>query len=546
MKVSCGVFIKHLFVSLPVLFVVISCKQQLPPVAIPTDNQVGAMVMPEEIAPIIGAPFDVPDFKRPVFPDLSVNIAERGAREGSLITDLINEIIDEVSAKGGGMVVVPPGKWFSGRIVLKSNVNLHIAEKAVIEFSGKLQDYLPPVFTRHEGIEMLASGAFIYANGQHNIAVTGKGTILGPELDSEVRTRLNTAANVDVDVPSSMPLAERVFDGMEGRDFQPPRTIAPINCTNVFIEGVTLGRSAIWNVVPTYCDNVIIRGITVNSLGIPRGDGIDIDSSKNVLIEYCTLNCGDDCFTLKSGRGEEGVRIGKPTENVVIRYSLAQQGHGAITCGSETAGNIKNIYAHDCVFNGTWSGIRFKAFRSRGGGTENVLYERIRMKGVNVAFIWDMLGSRRWIGELADRLPLREITELTPVLRNIHVKDFIVELADNFISASCIPEIPVSNVLIENGEIHTTSLIPALNDVDGFTLRNLSLRAQENEIHILDGRNILLDQVRFEVPTGEIDVDIQGRQSASIAFRGDGKNIDVDTATHRVMLQDGIAIKKAE
>lgn len=531
------------FVLSSVSLVLFSCNNQPTSVAILTENQVGALMMPEEIAPVTGAPFELPDFERPVFPDRTVSIVERGAREGTFVTDIVNQLIDDISAKGGGTVIVPAGKWFSGRITLKSNINLHLAEGAILEFSGRIKDYLPAVFTRHEGIEMLASGAFIYANRQHNIALTGKGTILGPELDSEVRTRLNTAANVDIDVPPSMPLTERVFDGMEGRDFQPPRTIAPINCTGVFIEGVTMNRSAIWNVVPTYCENVIIRGITVNSLGIPRGDGIDVESSRNVLIEYCTLNCGDDCFTLKSGRGEEGVRIGKPTENVVIRYSLAQKGHGAITCGSETAGNIKNIYAHDCVFNGTYTGIRFKAFRPRGGGTENVLYERIRMKDVNVAFIWDMLGSRRWIGDLADRLPLREITGLTPVLRNIHVKDFIVESASNFISANCIPEIPVHNVLIENGKVHTAALIPALNDVDGFTLRNLNFHAEDNKINILDGRNILFDHVRFEVPNGEIITNIKGGQSKKIVFRNDGRDIETDTTGNRIILQDGAVFK---
>lgn len=546
MKRSSKILVDYLFAPFLLSFVslaLFSCNSQPTPVAILTENQVGALVMPEEIAPVTGAPFELPDFKRPVFPDLTVSITEDGAREGTFVTDIVNKLIDEVSVKGGGTVIVPAGKWFSGRITLKSNVNLHLAKGAILEFSGRIKDYLPAVFTRHEGIEMLASGAFIYANRQHNIAVTGKGTILGPELDSEVRTRLNTAANVDIDVPPSMPLTERVFDGMEGRSFQPPRTIAPINCTNVFIEGVTMNRSAIWNVVPTYCENVIIRGITVNSLEIPRGDGIDVESSKNVLIEYCTLNCGDDCFTLKSGRGEEGVRIGKPTENVVIRYSLAQQGHGAITCGSETAGNIKNIYAHDCVFNGTWSGIRFKSFRPRGGGTENVLYERIRMKDVNVAFIWDMLGSRRWIGELADRLPLREITRLTPVLRNIHVKDFIVESGEHFISANCIPEIPVNNVLIEDGKINTTTLIPVLNDVDSFTLRNLSFHSEDNKINILDGRNILFDQVKFEVSNGEIITNIKGGQSRNIVFRSDGKDIEADTTSSRIVLQDRAVFK---
>lgn len=520
-----------------------SCNKQDKPVIIPTVEQVGALVMPEEIAPIVGAPFKLPDFKRPIFPDLTISITERGAKEDIFITELVNGLIDEVSGKGGGTVMIPAGKWLSGRITLKSNVNLHIAEGAILEFSGRIKDYLPAVFTRHEGIELLGAGALIYANGENNIAITGKGTILGPELDSEVRLRTNTAADVEKDVPVSMPLAERLFDGMEGRDFQPPRTIAPINCTNVFIEGITMERSAIWNVVPTYCENVIIRGITVNSLGIPRGDGIDIESSKNVLIEYCTLNCGDDCFTLKSGRGEEGVHVGKPTENVVIRYSLAQEGHGAITCGSETAGNIKNIYAHDCVFNGTGSGIRFKAFRSRGGGTENVLYERIRMIGVNSAFVWDQLGSRRWLGELADRLPVREINRLTPVLRNIHVRDFIIDSSNRFITANCIPEVPLSNVVIENGEVNCKELISSLNDVNRFTLRHLTINSEDNKINILDGRNILFDNVRFGVVEGEITVNVNGERSSGIVFRNDGKNIEVEECTNWLISQNGIVYK---
>ncbi|MGE4434306.1 MAG: glycoside hydrolase family 28 protein [Bacteroidales bacterium] len=516
-----------------------SCSNNAKHLAIPTTDQVGASHLPLEIAPITGAPFEIPQLNRPVFPNLTVDIRKRGANENEAITDFVNNAIDYVSAQGGGTVMIPAGKWKSARITLKSNVNLCIAEGAVVEFSGDVADWLPAVFTRHEGIELLGAGAFIYANGQNNIAVTGKGTIIGPEIDSEVRRRTNTAADVELDVPVSMPLAERLFDGMEGREFQPPRTIAPINCTNVFIEGITMNRSALWNVVPTYCENVVIRGITVNSIGIPRGDGIDIESSKNVLIEYCTLNCGDDCFALKSGRGKDGLRVGKPTENVVIRYSLAKEGHGAITCGSETAGNIKNVYAHDCVFNGTWNGIRFKAYRSRGGGTENVLYERIRMINVNNVFVWDQLGSRRWIGNLADRLPIRQFNLLTPVLRNIHVKDFVVESSNTFISANCIPESPLRNVVIENGMVTCKKLIPVLNDVAGFTLRHLTINAENYKINILDGQNILFDDVRFRLGPNEISVNVLGELSADIIFGSDGKQFVINNEKNRLILKDG-------
>lgn len=540
MKKFYNTLIIHLATTVVLPFALFSCKVQTSSVVIPSEVQVGAIVMPLEIAPITGAPFEMPRLKRPAFPNRILDIKDKGANEGDPITKIVNKAIEDISAQGGGTVVIPAGKWKSARITLKSNVNLCIAEGAEVEFSGLVADWLPAVFTRHEGIELLGAGAFIYANGQDNIAVTGKGTIIGPKMDSEVRRRTNTAADVELDVPVSMPLAERLFDGMEGREFQPPRTIAPINCTNVLIEGITMDRSALWNVVPIYCENVIIRGITVNSIGIPRGDGIDIESSKNVLIEYCTLNCGDDCFTLKSGRGKDGLRVGKPTENVVIRYSLAKEGHGAITCGSETAGNIKNVYAHDCVFNGTWNGIRFKAYRPRGGGTENVLYERIRMINVNNVFVWDQLGSRRWIGNLADRLPVREINELTPVLRDIHVKDFIVESSSNFITANCIPESPLRNVVIENGVVSCKKLIPVLNDVAGFTLRHLTINTEDNKINILDGRNILFDDVRFGLGSKEISVNVMGEQSSGIVFRIAGKSFEANGTKNRFILQDGI------
>ena len=102
----------------------------------------------------------------------------------------------------------------------------------------------------------------------------------------------------------------------------------------------------------------------------------------------------------EAGRAEDGLRVGKPTENVVIRYSLAQQGHGGVTCGSETAGGVKNVYVHDCVFDGTQIGIRFKTRRNRAGGVNDALYEKIRMINVGEAFKWDLLGSKRYVGEI--------------------------------------------------------------------------------------------------------------------------------------------------
>ena len=323
-------------------------------------------------------------------------------------------------------------------------------------------------------------------------------------------------------------MEDRIYDGNQrsGTIFL-PMFISPINCKNVYIEGVSLENTAFWNIVPIYCDGVIIRGIKVNSVGIPRGDGIDIESSRNVLIEYSTLNCGDDCFTMKSGRGYDGLRVNKPTENIVVRYCLAQKGHGGITCGSETAGMIKNLYVHDCVFNETGVGIRFKTRRPRAGGGENLVYERIRMNLNGDAFKWDMLGGRMYVGELADRLPARPINELTPKYKNIQAKDILIEKCDDFVKVSGIPESPLENVQIENVVATCKSLFTA-HDIVNASFRNMELKSKSNVIKLLDARNITFDNIQFQVPDSIVKTVINGPNSDSIKIENctNIKNVD--------------------
>ena len=483
---------------------------------LPTKEEVGALHMPDEIAPV-RAPFAMPQFTKPTFPALTVNITEKGARPETLCTKAIQAAVDEVSGKGGGTVTVPAGIWRTGRISPKSNVNLHLEAGAELHFSGNIEDYRPAVFTRNEGVEVMSLGALIYANGQENIAVTGKGKLVGPPRDCPIQKQMMRSGVIENVISADTPVSERVYEGYDGGPVFLPMFVSPINCKNVYIEGITLERTPFWNVVPVYCDGVIIRGITVHSVGIPRGDGIDVESSRNVLIEYSTLSCGDDCFTIKAGRCEDGLRVNKPSENIVVRYCLAQKGHGGITCGSETAGMIRNLYVHDCVFDGTGTGIRFKTRRNRGGGGENLYYERIRMDLSGPAFNWDMLGSRTYVGDLANRLPAREINQLTPSYKNIVARDLIVERTPQFIKATGIPETPLTNVLIENAQVNCNRLI-LLRDVKDFTLRNAEIRSQDGAIDVLDGRNLLFDRVKFTVPNGEIRMKVEGELSGNIRF----------------------------
>ena len=458
-------------------------------------SQVGAKAMPDQIAPIT-APFNMPQLEKPKFSAYTLNITSMGAIPGKKVTKNIQNAIDSVSERGGGIVVVPAGIWNTGRITLKSNVNLHLQEGAELHIGGKIEDFLPAVFTRVEGIEVMSSGGFIYALNAENIALTGKGKIVGPEKNTPVRTAKNAPGVVEIAIDPNMPVKDRIHDGHNGRYFYKPKSICLVECKNILIEGVTIERSVTWNVTPIYCDGVIIRGITVNSVGIPTGDGIDIESSRNVLIEYSTLNNGDDCFTMKSGRDKDGIRVNRPTENIVVRYCLSEAGHGAITIGSETAGWIRNVYLHDCIFDGTDRGFRFKTRRPRGGGVENIFYERVFMNISKNALEWDLLGSRTYVGELANRLPKLPINELTPVYRNIFLRDVKINTLNNFIVAKCIPEVPLTNVVMEDLDV-TCGKMFKISDVEDFVIRNSTIRSKVQNMEIIEGQNVIFDNVKM-------------------------------------------------
>lgn len=405
-------------------------------------------VVPEEIEPI-NVPFEMPQLQRPVFPNTTLNIAKNGAKQGKLSTKAIQQCIDKLSKKGGGTVLVPKGSWLTGRLTLKDNINLHIEEGAELHFSGEVKDYLPVVACRNEGVDIFGPGAMIYADGAENIAITGKGQLVAPSRDCEL---LKLTMGGIPEAVQQMPLKERIFDGSKGKgSLCLPVFIGPINCKNILIEGVTLVKSVFWNIVPVYSENIIIRDVTVSSAGIARTDGIDIDSSVNALIEYTSLDCGDDCFTLKAGRGMDGLTKARPTENVVIRHCYAGEGAGGLTIGSETAAMIRNVYMEDVTIGSPMYGIYFKTRRPRGGGGENMWFKNIRMiEPRSRAIYWDMLGSRAYVGKLAERHNTDYDLRLTPKYRNIHFEDLHVEKCKDFIKAIGLPESPIDDITFKN------------------------------------------------------------------------------------------------
>ncbi|MBX3427061.1 MAG: glycoside hydrolase family 28 protein [Pirellulales bacterium] len=463
--------------------------------AIPTRDQTGPAAMPRDVAPIV-APFEMPTPRRPKFPPRTVSIVDCGAiaDRGKLATTAIQQAIDRVAAAGGGTALVPAGRWQTGRIVLRSRVNLHLAAGAVLEFSDRIEDYLPPVFTRYEGIELMSAGGLIYARGAEGCAVTGSGELLGPKSGPlrEARPGLS-----DELVDPQSPVEDRVFDGRQGRHYFRPYFITLVECRDVLVEGVALRRGPMWNIVPIACDGVLVRGVTIDSRGVVNGDGIDVESSRNVLVEYCSVDTGDDCYVLKAGRNADGLRTARPVENVVFRRNYAAGGIGGVTCGSETAGGIRRVHVHDCVFEGVKHAIYLKTRRPRGGGGEQLSFERIRFTTQDHAVFCDMLGAPMFVGELAERLPPRPLTPSTPYYRDVTIRGLAGSCQGEFVKVKGIPESPLTRFTVEDATVASRGLLN-LTDVRQFAIRRSRIVSRDPTITLNAVRGFAGEEVAVE------------------------------------------------
>ena len=493
-------------------------------VHIPKADEVGAAALPATIAPI-EAPFYMPQLQKPAFPDREVRLLP--ATDGRKQTKEIQRAIDRLSKAGGGRVTLTKGEWLTGRITLKSNVELHTEEGTTVRFSGEVEDFLPAVFTTNAGVELYSLGACIYANGAENIALTGKGRLIGPALDGSIR-RVGRPQN-DGEIDPDTPVEERLFDGKQGRMIQLPTFFGPIHCKNVYLEGVSFEQTTFWNVAPVYCENVIIRGIRISSFGQPCGDGVDITCCRYVLVEYVTTDCGDDNVAVKGGRNEFGYRVGRPSENIVVRNCLALRGMGGLTVGSETGGWCRNVYAHDCVCEGTRVGIRLKTRRPRGGGGENLYFERIRLKTEAEAMAWEMLGTANFVGGLASRLPAPPLTHLTPSFRGVTIRDIEVEGCRMLLYVQGIPESPAKHIRIENVLADTRRdesqsayghykpqpkpYVVDMVDADGVTLRNFKVITNKEEFRVTDVSNLTMENVHITVDGGVLKTELSGEQN---------------------------------
>jgi polygalacturonase len=376
----------------------------------------------------------------------------------------VNAAITACSAAGGGRVVVPRGVFQTGPIRLKSRVNLYLSEGAVVQFSTNPKDYLPVVFTRFEGTELMNYSPFIYAFEQEDIAVTGPG-ILDGQADAThwwdwtrnaARARLTTAGT------AATPVAERIFG--EG-SFLRPNFIQPYRCRNVFIEGITVKNSPMWELHPVLCSNVIIRGVNINSHG-PNNDGCDPESCRDVLIEKCTFDTGDDCIALKSGRNNDGRRVAAAIENVIVRDCIMKDGHGGVTIGSEISGGARNIFAERCTMD---SPQLDRALRLKNNSTRGGLIEHVYMRDVTVGQVREAIVSIDFNYEEGDT------GDFPPIVRDIEVRNVTSARSQYALYLRGFPRAVISNVRLKDCNFQNVAKPDLMENVKDIALTNVTV-----------------------------------------------------------------------
>jgi len=428
-----------------------------------------------------------PVVKQPGFKKDSFFITKYGAKSDgiTLNTNMINSAISECSKKGGGIVVIPSGLWLTGPVELKSNVNLHLQKNALLQFTDDLNQY-KLVAGNWEGLPQMRNQSPLGATGATNIAITGFGIIDGngdswrmvkkDKLTETQWKKLVASGGVLSEDKKTWYPTEKSVKGSalknpgeitpdktpefyeSVKDFLRPNLLVFTNCKKVLLEGVTFQNSPAWCLHPLMCEDLTVRNVYVkNPWYAQNGDGIDVESCKNVLIENSVFDVGDDGICIKSGRDEAGRKRGMPTENLIARNCTVYHAHGGFVIGSEMSGGARNLFVENCTFIGTDIGLRFKTTRGRGGIVENIFINNIAMKDiVGEAILFDMYYAAQdpipLAGEKREppKVETLPVSDATPQFQNFHIKNVVCNGAEKGIFVRGLPEMNVKNIVMED------------------------------------------------------------------------------------------------
>ena len=430
-----------------------------------------------------GIPFPMPAISLPVIPSHDENIVAYGAvADGrTMNTNAIESAITAAAKAGGGRVVVPAGTWLTGPVRLQSNINLHLEKGAVLLFSRKFEDY--PRVRREGSSRSYRCISPISGTGLQNIAITGEGIIDGggdawrPVKKSKLTAgdwkRLvagGGAVEGDIWWPSAAAMnGENYIKELEkskknplpeeyavAREYLRPDLLLLVGCRTVLLDGPTFQNSPMFCVQPIQCSNMVVRNIFINNeWNAQNGDGLDIKSCYNVLIDNVTVNAGDDGICLKPGKIEKGASRTASCENIVIQNSVVYHGHGGFVIGSETYGGARNIFVRNCIFSGTDVGLRFKSGRTRGGLIEKIYIENVRMMNiVHEAILFDTYYGEDAEGKAqSDQRDVRPVNERTPRFRDFTLSNITCNGAARAMLINGLPEMPVEAISMKDIKI---------------------------------------------------------------------------------------------
>ena len=422
----------------------------------------------------------------PVFPARDFPITQFGAvADGAAdCSQAFAQAIAACAQAGGGRVVVPEGRFLTGPIHLRSNVNLHVTKGATVLFSTDPQKYTPLVFTRWEGVELMGLSPLIYAFEQENVAVTGEGVLDGQADETNwwpmkgtpasgarqgQRTQVSARTKLMQLAEQGVPVSKRIF-GPEA--LLRPQFVQPYRCRNVLIEGVTIHRSPMWELHPVLCRNVTVRNVSIATHG-PNNDGCDPESCRDVLIEGCSFDTGDDCIAIKSGRNADGRRLHTPAENHIIRDCRMKDGHGGVSIGSEISGGARNIFIEKCQMDSPnlERALRLKTNAMRGG-----FYDGIYMRDVTIGQVRIAVLDIDFNYEEGPNGPFK------PEVRDVELRRVSSSKSQYAFYLRGFPTAPISNVRVIGCTFDSVAKPNVMENVKGLVVEDTKLNGQALQV----------------------------------------------------------------
>lgn len=450
----------------------------------------------------------------PGFPDRLCDIRQYGAKAetGFKSTPAIWAAIDACASQGGGTVIVPKGRWLTGAVTFKSHIHLFLEEGAELEFSTDLQDYLPVVLTRFQGIEFYNYSPLIYGRDLEQVAITGKGKLIGngerredwtgPGDFETARQKLFLLSRQGV------PVSERVFgDKQSGLR---PSFIQFVSTKDVLLDGVTIENGPFWTIHPLYVENFTARNLHIETWSA-NTDGIALDSTKNATIENCFFSTGDDAISIKSGIDEDGRRVNKPTEHVRINNITVVRGSSGVSIGSEMSGGVRDVEIRDSHFENTRHGFRLKTTESRGGFVEDVLVENVTM---------DHMSGDALDINLVYSSSLQTDNSFKPLIKNIIMRHIQGTGAENgVVNIDGMANPNMQNIRFENIQFTNSKMAVRINHADQVVLDTIQVEAERSPLYVIeDGQDILAQNMACD-PALELCFQIGGGKTKNVVLK---------------------------